>query len=504
MIFSWEDSVRVHTRFEKMRKETLLLLLILFFSIFFRIYNLPTTLLFHFDQGYHALATREIWQTKRLVLLGHKTDVEGIFHGSTFYYLALPAYLLSSWNPVGVSRIFSILNGLAVIFIFLSARKLFNVKVGLLGSLFYVVSYSLISYSRWLSNVTLIPFFSTSLFYFFLKSRDYLYFLLPSFFLLGLISQLNGAIGFFFLIPALVLVFSLRRKLLEEKKFFIFSVIFFLLPILPLIIFDLRHNFLVSSSIIRLFFKGNTGFSLQGIFSNFQLLKSETGNLLSYQFFGVFFLLVFLTFVATVEVFLKKGKETKNLKFLLLFIFLPFLGLCLYPGGIHGFFSVGILPFLTILFAWSLIFWMRKKIWRWPALLFVFLIVSLNLYHFHGFLKPGFNLIPIGTRNLITLQDRLEATDFIYKKAAGQSFRTSIYIIPYSQYQPWDYVFSWYGQKKYGYLPQEEGKKTFVIFEPDYDFPYRLDDWLGRIEKDHGKPISLFKSHDLNVWEMER
>lgn len=489
-----------------MRKTYFLLFLIFILAAFLRVYNIPETLLFHFDQGYHGLAIKEIWETKRIALLGHKTDVEGVFHGSTFYYLMIPPYLLSLWDPVGVSMVLAFLDALSVILIFLIGRKLFSEKVGLLAGLFYAVSYSVISFSRWLSNVTLIPFLSSAFFYLLVKSLEgSLIVFLAACFLAGLIVQLNGAIGFFFL-PLLALFFwLLRKKFLAQKKYLASSIGFFLLPSLPLIFFDLRHNFLVSRSIIRLFFKeGNLGMSLGRILKNLELLKIEIVNLFSHQIPLISLTLAVLTFVAVTCTFVKKEKEAKSVKLISLFVLIPFLGQVFYKGGIHGFFIVGILPVITLLFAWSLFYWKKKRILKVPIVALVLAILFLNLFYWRGFLKPGFNLIPIGTRNLITLEDRKKAVDFMYQRAKGEDLRTDIYIIPYFQYQPWDYVFSWYGQKTYGYLPKGEAKKTFVIYEPDYDFPYRLDTWLDKIEEDHGRVVSVFKAHDLTVEERER
>jgi len=489
-----------------MRKTYFLLFLIFALATFLRIYNIPETLLFHFDQGYHGLAIKQIWETKRIALLGHKTDVEGIFHGSTFYYLMLPIYLISSWDPARVSMILAFLDGLCLIFIFLIGKDLFGKKVGLLASLFYATSYSVISFSRWLSNVTLIPFLATIFFYFLLKAYQGSLIFFPLACLLGgLIIQLNGAIGFFFL-PLMALVFwFLKKRFLAQKKYLTYSIGLFLLPNLPLIFFDLRHNFLVSRSIIRLFFKeGNLGMNLGRILKNLEFLKIEIVNLFSHQIPLISLTLAVLTLVAVTCTFVKKKKEAKSVKLICLFVLIPFLGQVFYKGGIHGFFIVGILPVITLLFAWSLFYWGRKKTLKVPIVVLILTILFLNLLYWRGFLKPGFNLIPIGTRNLITLEDRKKAVDFMYQKAKGEDLRTDIYIIPYFQYQVWDYVFSWYGQKTYGYLPKGEAEKTFVIYEPDYDFPYRLDSWLGKIEEDHGGVVSVFKSHDLTVEEREK
>jgi len=489
-----------------MKRDFLLLFLIFALGIFLRVYNIDKTLLFHFDQGYHGLAIKEIWETKRLALLGHKTDVEGIFHGSTFYYFMLPIYLISSWDPVKVSSILAILDGVSIIFVFLIGKHLFNKEIGLMAALFYATSYSLVSYSRWLSNVTPIPLFSVVLFYFLLKSYQGNFAFFPlACFCVGFITQLNGAIGFFFL-PLLALSFYFfREKLLVEKRNLLISGISFLFPTLPLIFFELRHNLLVSRSIFRLFFKeGNLGFNPQKLILSFVILKTEIVNLFSYGFPLVTLIVFVLASMAIWRSWSRKESEFNQVKRLLVCLLIPVLGLLLYQGGIHGFFFIGTLSLFILLISWGLWYWWQKKALRPVMTVLILFLFLINLYNWQGFLEPGFNLVPIGTGNLITLEDRKKAVDFIYDQADREPFKTIIYIIPYSQEQPWDYVFSWYGKTEYGFLPDENALQTFVIYEPDYDFPYRLDSWLGKIEEDHGEAISSFKAHDLIVEKRER
>lgn len=486
-------------------KENWSVFLILLIAIFLRTYNIPQTLLFHFDQGYHGLAIREIWESKRIALLGHKTDVEGVFHGSFFYYFMLPFYLISGWNPAGVSIILAILDSFTVIFIYLLGRDLFNKDVGIIAAVFYAVSYALISYSRWLSNVTPIPFFSTLFFYFLLKAyQEKIRFFPFACLFLGIIAQLNGAIGFFLFLLLVVSLLFLGKKLWTRKSLLLFSLIFFLLPALPLILFDFRHNFLVSRSIASMLLERGGGFSYEQTVTHFNFLGSEFASLLTYKFPAIALILFLMVLIALGHCRLTRQLSWRQVKILLIFLLVPLVGLLFYPGGIHQFFFIGVLPLFVLLLSWGLNYWFNRKLLKPVMTAFIFVIIVVNLYHWQGFLKPGFNLIPIGTRNLITLEDRLMAVDFMHQRALGKPFKTLIYIIPYFQEQPWDYVFSWYGKSKYGYLPNSQAEKTFVIYEPDYDFPYRLESWLGKIEEDHGLVTAKFKIHDLVVEERER
>ena len=489
----------------KTKKIKWLLFAIITLAIFLRVFNIKNTLLFHFDQGYHGLAIREIWEDKSIKLLGHKTDVEGIYHSSIFYYSMLPLYLLSSWDPAGVSASLALLDGLSVIFIFLAAKKLFNNKVGFIAGLLYAVSYSAISYSRWLSNVTPIPLLSSVVLYFLARSRgsnvkDFSCALLMG----GLIAQFNGAIGFFFLPLFLVYALYFRKSLFNKKINLPIYALAYLIPQIPLVLFDLRHNFLVTTSIYRHFLEGNSlSVNSGGILANLLLLLNEMLNIFSYKVSVIGLIIIFWVVYAISSIWKNKDEATKNVKLLLCGALIMFLGLVFYQG-INGFFMVGLIPFLVLIVAWSLDVLLRKKETRLLGLMVIISIVVINLFHFKGFFKPGFNLVPIGTSNLITLQDRIRAIDFMYRVADGDTFKAEKYIIPYYQEQPWDYLFKSYALKKYNYLPSEDGNKTFIIYEPDYDYDYRLQTWLEEKTEKYGEKKAVFKSNSLTVEEREK
>ncbi len=482
-----------------------LLLALIALAIFLRVFNVKNTLLFHFDQGYHGLAIREIWENKSIKLLGHKTDVEGIYHSSIFYYSMLPLYLLSSWDPAGVSMGLAFLDGLSVIFIFLAAKKLFNDRVGLIAALLYAVSYSAISYSRWLSNVTPIPFLSSAVLYFMARSKgssvkDFSFALLIG----GLITQFNGAIGFFFLPLFLAYALYFRKSLFNKKVNLLIYFFAYSVSQIPLVLFDLRHNFLVATSIYRHFLEGSSlSVSGGGLLANFLLLSGEILNIFAHKIPIVGLIILFWVLYSINDIWRKKDKTAEFVKLLVFGILIMFSCLVYYQG-INGFFMVALIPFLVLLVAWSINYLSQKKKTKLLGLTIIICIAAINIFHFRGFLKPGFNLVPIGTSNLITLQDRIKAIDFMYRVADGDSFKTEIYIIPYYQEQPWDYLFKSYALKKYNYLPGEDGNKTFIIYEPDYDYDYRLQTWLEEKTEKYGERKTIFKSNNLTVEEREK
>lgn len=462
-------------------------------------------MLFHYDQGYHGLAIKHIWDNKDLTLLGHKTDVEGIFHSSLFYYLMLPLYLISGWNPVGVSTILAGLDAISVVFIFLTAKKLFDQKIGLISALLYAVSYSAISYSRWLSNVTLIPLLSSLMFYLLaLSGSKKIRYFSVALFVAGVIAQLNGAIGFFLLPLLFIYLIYFKKDLLKNKLNLIKFFIFYSLPSIGLLIFDIRNSFLVTNSIVNLFISSeNSWLTSQGLQRVIGIISNQLTNLLTYRSIFLPLALLMIIVYSYKKIWVKKEKKHARARGVLTLV-LTYIFLLFIYQGIHDFFIVAIIPLMVIVIGWSLYSIFQHPLLKYISTTVLITIVLLNLYHWTGFLRPNFNLVPIGTRNLITLEDRIKAVDYMYGKAADMPFRTEIYIIPYYQEEPWDYVFNWYAYSKYGYIPQDGADKVFLIYEPDYDYDYRLDTWLDKADGKYGEVKSDFKSNSLIVEERER
>lgn len=480
-----------------------LLLIIILVSLFLRLYKIDTDLLFHYDQGLHAIGIWNIWKEHHFPLLGHPTDVEGVYHGAFFYYFMAPVYALSQGDPVGASVFMVFLDVAAIFFLFKAAKILFKSElVGLVAATVWGFSFLAVSYSRWLSNVTPISFF-VILFYYFISKIELQK--KKSFWPLGtltagIIVQLNGAIGFFFIPLILILAFMDRKIFFKRRKLGLVSLVLFFLPSLPLIFFDLRHQFLVSKSIIKMVLSpGGLGFSLK-IAGSFSVFLRELVNFFSFENFLFAGVIIAGTLFG---MYLLLKKKEKGTRLLVLLLAVPLVGLLLYKRGTADFFYLGILPLIALTFARSLSYFFKNPITRVLALIVLLIFARDNLKNdLHYFGEQTHALIPIGTNSLITLDDRKKAVDFIYSKAQGKPFGLWIYTIPYYKDEPWDYVFMWYGKGKYGYLPSENAEKLmFDLWERDPNEGYRLDAWKVDANKKLGIVVGAEKYHDVNVEE---
>ena len=75
------------------------------------------------------------------------------------------------------------------------------------------------------------------------------------------------------------------------------------------------------------------------------------------------------------------------------------------------------------------------------------------------------------------LKNELTAIDWVYQKSDGKGFYVYTYLPSVLDY-PYQYLFWWYGRKKYGYLPCEFGSypgspKLFIPGSKYYEDPKR-------------------------------
>lgn len=468
------------------------ILMVIFFIL--RSYHLSTDLLFHRDQGLHSLSIWRIWHDRQLSLLGHPSDVDGLFHAPIYYWLMLPAYALSGGSPYVASLFQIFLETLSLPFLFLALKKLFNHRTALLSLLLSTFSYGLICYSRWLVNVTpIFPLTNFLLFFLTLEKRDPRYVFVSSF-LVGLITQCNAAIGVF-LLPFL-LWYYLRPF---SFKTLLTVLVGFFLPALPLLAFELRHHFVLSQALLT-FSSGGGGLGLPFsiLLNNLNIFFKELSHLVSYPSLWSTIILFVLGLFSI--------RHLTHARFIYAYLFIPFLGLAFFQRGAIGFFFVALFPLALAVIAYF--------ITTLPHLLRLLLISSLlflNIFHLPLIYYPTNALIPIGNANLITLEDRQRVVDWLYIQADGQPFSVWFYTIPYFQEEVWQYIFLWYGQPKYGYLPKktssfnkgdlQDSAFFFAVWEPDEDQPHKLEAWQTKVGEEFGLATDQFQSHDLWVKE---
>ncbi len=220
-------------------------------GIFFRSYQIIERFDFSHDADLYSWIVKDILINHHPRLIGQLTSAPGVFIGPFFYYLLIPFFLLTRMDPIGIS-ILGILIGVFTIFsYYFVLTKIFNKTAGLIAAFLHAILSSTINFDRWI--VPTLPTKLWAIWYLyslFMISKGN-YSVLPLLaILIGLIWHIHIA-----LTPTLIalpLAIFLSKKTPKIKGIIIFLILL-LISSSPFIVFETRHNFSQSKSLIRNF-----------------------------------------------------------------------------------------------------------------------------------------------------------------------------------------------------------------------------------------------------------
>lgn len=250
-------------RMMKFNKKYLYVLgLILLISLFFRTFAIIDRASFSHDGDLYSWIVKDIVINHHFRLIGQETSAPGIFIGPLFYYLLIPFFLLTNMDPIGAIfpiLIFGILTTLSCYFVF---SKLFNNIIGLIGAFLQATLLSLVNWDRWIVPTAPTHLWTIWFLYIVVSIARGNYFLFPVLgFLAGLTWHIHVALAPTFLAVPVAIIIS--KKLPSLKKLGLF-IIAFLIPTIPLFLFELRHNFSQTVNLLQNFtisHGGGVGFS---------------------------------------------------------------------------------------------------------------------------------------------------------------------------------------------------------------------------------------------------
>jgi hypothetical protein len=209
---------------------------------------------FGHDHDLAGWIIKDVVVNKHLRLIGQETSTQGVFIGALYYYLLIPFYFLTKFEPTGgifLSLILSLFAIWSFYFVFKSVFK--KKEIGLIAAFFMAVSYSVVWSDR--SIVPTMPVILWSVWFLYGLSGIFSGKITKSFVLLGtlisLIWHLNVTLALLIvLIPFSLIVnrwkFNLRQTFLGIGTFFLTSIPFF--------VFELRHGFIQTQAVISSFF----------------------------------------------------------------------------------------------------------------------------------------------------------------------------------------------------------------------------------------------------------
>lgn len=237
------------------------------FAFFLRWYLLPSHLFFGPEQGRDFLEIKKIAEGN-FTLIGPKTDFSGVFHGPLYYYLAAIPFALSRGNPLVVAHTLTFIQAFTVFLAYAAAKEVSGKRdVGMIAAILFTVSYGAIVYSRWLTQVPLaIPFSFLFLWQLFRFLNGKHHALIWAAVAAGLLGQVQFIYFLFVPVFLVYIILRFRKQFLQAPRRVLFYSIasYILVSFGTYIVFDLRHEFLITKSIFSIFTPGqHTAFSFE-------------------------------------------------------------------------------------------------------------------------------------------------------------------------------------------------------------------------------------------------
>jgi len=456
-----------------MKKKTVLLILfgICCIAAFFRLYLLPTNLFFGPEQGRDLLVVRDMVDGNKFTLIGAKTDIAGVFHGPLFYYLAAIPFLLSGGNPQMIAIFFAIIQVIAIPALYLLVMELTNNKrLGLITSLLFALSFESIVYARWLSNPPLSLVIAIIFFLCFLRfikgNRWYLVIAAICYGVLGQLEFVNYAL-FGGIIIALGIRYWRELKKTPISVVMISCIIGGAVAFGTYVLFDIRHGFLVTNSLVSLIqgggFRGSF-FAAAGEMSGRYI--TEIGRT-----FGIFnSILSGLIGLIGIYGWFVLRKSFRFADSIIIWMIVPILVLFAFRHGVLEQVFVGLLP------AWIIgLSIVLEQLWKtlWLGKIIVLFIATYAICMYFFYIPSNEQVFFQKSQARIRYSDELSVVNAIYGRADGKPFYFQSFTIPIFWQDGWTYLFWYIGTTKYGYVPVEEDKSTiYVIIPKIYSDPF--------------------------------
>lgn len=265
IIKSYLDLLKLWWKLHDHKWSFILLVGIISLAAFFRFYKIDQYMTFLGDEGRDAIIIKKLLTEGDLPLIGPPTSVGNIYLGPLYYYMMAISMGIFWLNPVAAAGMNAFIGVLTVALIYFLGKVWFNRQAGLIAGYLYAISSVAITYSKSSWNPNPAPFFALIAIFSLYKlhrSGNFLWLILTGF-SLGAALQMHYLAAL--LIPVVVILWIIEyffRKINKLKSKLIFSgtvsgISSFLLVMLPLVIFDIKHNYLNYRAITELFSGGS-------------------------------------------------------------------------------------------------------------------------------------------------------------------------------------------------------------------------------------------------------
>ena len=410
---------------------------------------------------------------KKIVLIGPRSNTNGLFHGPLWTYLSYPAYIVGNGNPIVVAWFWIVIAGVFLMSSFYMVKKL----LGTLPALVFttLTSIQMAPHINGVFHSEATFFFIPMLFFticMYIQSKKKLYLALH-FLALSILIQLEVGVGIQFLILSVTLTiwFIYRHKLWNHL--FVFSLVPIFLS--NLIIFDLRNNLRMAKALF------STGGTLNFFVPFKSWIENRINNTASLQLFNnsennVFIYMVFIIVMIATILLIKNNGKYRHIYLLFLLYYFGYMILSFFNKGTILFHHVYLLIPLTCLW---LVSFLAFKYYKILFILLIGIILYLNFTFATGYIASRRPLIGIDYNSWKSLSDvAKEVIDW----QKGEEFGYFVFAPDAFAYQPryaMNYHFKTSKAKAFEYTKKPV---TYVIAAPPPgDDPYMTHVWWRKV-----------------------
>ncbi len=454
-------------------------------SLLVRFINFKQLLYFTWDQGRDYFAIKSIVNGD-ISLIGPTTGLHGFYLGPLWYYLGIPGFIFGQGSPLVFSIVYVLIACSAVPAYWIMSQELFeDEKYAVVTALILAVANSSINATTRVWN----PMISVTLmilaFLLLVKARNSKKSLWFGFFSLGLVLQSEFAYGIFFLAVLFPLIFWIRQKFNLKDYLLAGSAVG--LTLLPQILFELRHKFIMTRSLFKSIFGSGEPISWSYHLSRRpQALISTTKHLLldHSQYSWILFwislaLMVVGIFFILHQVVTNKSRQAFQWQLLALFALIPYPFYLLWRGNQGNFFEYYLTAhfvFLVPLVVYG-VQQLVKATFIKPIIAYLFFglilaVYSRNLYY--RFNDPENNAgYQVMSRSISRIYD--------WMKQDQVSPGVIRVFTPNAETEHYDAIIHWQAKEKDRPIPitvkTEKSQDWYILIEPDYQTDKRLNKW---------------------------
>lgn len=398
------------------------------------------------DETRDALFVRDILVRHEFPLMGPVTSVSGIYAGPGWYYFTAIGYFLFGGHPFGPMFLLILLNICLTALIMKKIANNVSPPAAIIAGLGLQVSWGYYLTSRQAAAAYSLVFLAWCIVFLLadaLRGQRKRFLFSSMFVGAAFHSEIVGA-TLLLLFHSSVGLWALAKKIITLRYLFFsygIAAIFFL----PHIIFELQTNFSQTHHLLREILLRQTLLLPPVVSSMHANILGVISNAVFPQlpYAGLVLLVLVMTFLLLATQRDKGSTFTVYVYFLIIlligisFVFYSINHIWRYWQTIY----LGPLTFFAVVLA----LFRLPTVVRYPLLTVVLLS---HVVYFSSQLDRSAN----ATGDLRILKNQLTAIDWMYQHASGSRFTFMNRHSPMYDYS-FEYLFWWYGRKKYGYLP---------------------------------------------------